>query len=115
MKTVIAQNQLELFAGTSAEVAATDSFDGSIKRISIAGDVKRFIKKHYTYLSGYVGTPMEVRIAYAELIALCPKSERKLVRSMVGIHKNTHYNWIRDAKDFKEGKLEVRTVVRRKL
>lgn len=113
MNTVMKLNQLDLFAGTSVKQAKGKTHKAGLKRMRIASNLKQEIKDNYTYPSGAIRVPLEFKLAYADLIELTPKSERKDLRELMGVPERTHYRWLADAKIVKDGTARIRTHIRR--
>ncbi|AUR87225.1 hypothetical protein HYP58_gp79 [Vibrio phage 1.097.O._10N.286.49.B3] len=113
MNTVMKLNQLDLFAGTSLKQAVGTTSRAGIQRIRIASSLKVQLKDEYVYPSGAIRVPLEFKLAYAELFAMTPRSERKSLRLLFNTAKNTHYRWLADAKSIQDGTAQIRTYIRR--
>lgn len=113
MKTVIAANQLSLFAGSSLKQAVGTAHKHELKRIRIASNLKTEIRDKFTYPSGAIRVSLEFKVAYAELVSITPRKLRKKLREFMDVNERTHYRWIKDAAEVVDGTGAVRTYLRR--
>ena len=112
MKTIVQPNQLELFAGTALDLCCSKS-TGFSNRLSTTAQIRDYIRVNCTYPSGAIRASVEVRIAYVQLYEMLPKAEAKSFFIYIGIHRTTHYRWLKDVKQFNKGILDIRSYVKR--